>query len=88
MRVFHSGREEYFQLWAERQEKSPGKALRPNRVEPRRDWSAIPTSTATATTTTTTTTTATTTTTGAAGREICVSIGSQDTSTDFITIEI
>ena len=85
MRVLHSGREEYFQLWAERQEKSPGKALRPNIVEPRRDWSAIPTSTATATTTTTT---ATTTTTGAAGREICVSIGSQDTSTDFITIEI
>ena len=78
MRVLHSGREEYFQLWTERQEKSPGKALRPNIVEPRRDWSAIPTSTATATTTTT----------GAAGREICVSIGSQETYTDFITIEI
>ena len=86
MRALHSGREEYFQLWTERQEERPEKALRPNRVEPRRDWPTIPTITLTSSPRRRTTTIATTT--GAAERDICVRIGSEDTSTAFITVEI
>ena len=68
-------REEYYQLWAGRQEKCPEEGLRRATLEPRRDWLAMgsrrnrPTG-------------------GAAERNISVSIASQSTSTAFITVEI
>ena len=62
-------RAEYYQLWTEREDKYPEKAIRRITLEPRRDWRPIgPRSTVVS-----------------REQNFCVSIGSQSTSTALMT---
>ena len=62
-------REEYYQLWAEREDKCSEKAMRRNRLEPRRDWPPRGPGTTVV----------------SREQNFCVSIGSQSTSTALMT---
>ena len=61
-------RVEYYQLWTDREDKCPEKAVRRIRLEPRRDWPPMGPGTTVV----------------SREQQLCVSIGSQSTSTAFI----